>query len=154
MNTDRSLFEDRVELLLADRGHPSVDSEGFRGMDLHQKRMAALFILENEVQHGGFARAYFNQTTELGVFAADGYDAIGAPEHARVVRQSIEAAKKSEESSKASGSAMMTLSEEHIRSGYAAVDAAWAALSRVDTSSQKYKYMKQHARSFGIVQSA
>jgi len=33
MTTDRSLFEDRIEMLLAERGWPSVESEAFKKMD-------------------------------------------------------------------------------------------------------------------------
>lgn len=153
MTTDRSLFEDRIEMLLAERGWPSVESEAFKKMDKHQQRMASLFVLENEVAGGGFSRAYFNQDLELGVIAADAYEAIGAKEHAQVVRQSVEAAKKqaaSEKASMTSGS-LVTMSEEHIKSGYAAVDKAWAAISGIDTSTKKYEYMKQHSVSFGIV---
>ncbi|MFO0859258.1 MAG: DUF4375 domain-containing protein [Phycisphaerales bacterium] len=146
MTTDRSLFEDRIELLLANQGHPSVDGDGFTKMDPHQKRMAALFILENEVAQGGFSKAYFSQSPLLGEIAAEGYEVIGARDHARVVRASLEAAKKSEKSAM-----LQTLSEEHIRSGYAAVDRDWAALSGNDTSSLKVAYMKQHPKSFGIV---
>lgn len=149
--TDRSFFEDRVEMLLANRGWPTVDSDGFRALDEHQKRMAALFILENEVSHGGFSKAYFNQTFSLGEHAADGYEAIGANEHAKVVRRSVEAAKKADASDRAKGGMMETMSEAHIKSGFAAVDSEWAALSKTDTSSQKAKYMQQHAKSFGIV---
>lgn len=153
MTTDRSLFEDRIEMLLADRGWPSVDSDTFKKMDKHQQRMASLFVLENEVSGGGFSRAYFNQDVELGVIAADAYEAIGAKEHAQVVRQSVEAAKKNTASEAASskGGALLTMSEEHIKSGYAAVDKAWAAISGIDTSTKKYDYMKQNSVSFGIV---
>jgi len=153
MTTDRSLFEDRIEMLLAERGWPSVETEAFKKMDKHQQRMAALFVLENEVSGGGFSRAYFNQDLELGVIAADAYEAIGAKEHAKVVRQSVEAAKKSAASEAASskGGALLTMSEEHIKSGYAAVDKAWAAISGIDTSPLKSAYMKQHSLSFGIV---
>lgn len=153
MTTDRQMFEDRIEMLLAHHGNPPVNSDAFQKMDQHQKRMASLFMLENEVSHGGFSRAYFNQTVELGKIAADAYEAIGAKEHAQVVKQSLEAAKKqaeSENASMASGS-MMTMSEEHIKLGYAAVDKAWASISGIDTASKKYDYMKQHSDSFGIV---
>lgn len=153
MNTDRSLFEDRIELLLAGRGNPEVHSDGFRSMDEHQKRMAALFMLENEVLQGGFSRAYFNQDVALGTWAAEGYEAIGAREHARVVRQSLEAAKKSmgSDSVKARGGMLETMSDDHVKSGFAAVDKEWAAISSIDTSNQKYAYMRQHSKSFGIV---
>lgn len=153
MTTDRTLFEDGIDMLLAERGFPTVGSDGFRKMDQHQQRMASLFILENEVSGGGFSRAYFNQSVELGVIAADAYEAIGAKEHAQVVKQSVEAAKKNAASEAASGKggALLTMSEEHIKSGYAAVDKAWAAISGIDTSSKKYDYMKQHSLSFGIV---
>lgn len=153
MTTDRQMFEDRIEMLLAHRGNPSIDSERFQTMDQHQKRMASLFMLENEVSHGGFSRAYFNQSVELGSMAADAYEAIGAKEHAQVVKQSLEAAKKQAESEKASmaSGSMMTMSEEHIKSGYAAVDKAWASISGIDTATKKYEYMKQNPKSFGIV---
>ncbi len=153
MNTDRSLFEDRIELLLAGRGNPEVDSDTFRSMDEHQKRMAAIFMLENEVLHGGFSRAYFNQDVELGKWAAEGYEAIGARDHARVVRNSLEAARKGmgSDSLKARGGMLETMSDDHVKSGFAAVDKEWAAISGFDTSKLKSAYMRQHSKSFGIV---
>ncbi|MGH7243564.1 MAG: DMP19 family protein [Phycisphaerales bacterium] len=153
MSSDRSLFEDRIEMLLASNGNPSVDSDGFKKMDQHQQRMASLFMLENEVSGGGFSRAYFNQDIELGAIAADAYEAIGAKEHAQVVRQSLEAAKKQAESEKASmkGGTLLTMSEDHIKSGYAAVDKAWAAISGMDTFAKKSEYMRKNSKSFGIV---
>lgn len=153
MTTDRQMFEDRIEMLLAHRGNPPVDSDTFKKMDQHQQRMASLFILENEISHGGFSRAYINQDVALGAIAADAYEAIGAKEHAQVVKQSLEAAKKQAASGKAntaSGSAA-AVSDAHTKSGYDAVDKAWASISGVDTASKKYGYMKQHSQSFGIV---
>ncbi len=69
------------------------------------------------------------------------------------VPQKSKAAKKNaaSEATSSKGGALLTMSEEHIKSGYAAVDKAWAAISGVDTSSKKYDYMKQNSKSFGIV---
>ena len=50
-----------------------------------QKQLVCMSIIEGQVTNGGFHQVYFNDCHQYLPLALDGYRAIGAKEHARIV---------------------------------------------------------------------
>jgi hypothetical protein len=72
------------------RRHPVDQFKAFSTLPRGMKYVFATALLEGEVENGGFNQYFYNVSSDYALEALAGYRAIGALEHARVLREAID----------------------------------------------------------------
>ena len=63
--------------------------EDFAHQSHPQKLFSAIWLLEAEVNNGGFSQYFLNSTDESAAFAAEALETIGAPKTAEICRRAL-----------------------------------------------------------------
>jgi len=94
-DTLKAIADDDLEMALIDFVNCKVEKSGkperdvFNGLSPGFRAVFSTWILEGEVNNGGFNQFFWNSSGEYAADAAAGFDLIGAPAHARLMRRAI-----------------------------------------------------------------
>ena len=77
---------------LSESDKTSFSKIGFAKQSVPQKVFSAIWAVESEVNNGGFAQYFFNDSRESAGFVVDALETIGAPQTADICRRAIAAA--------------------------------------------------------------
>lgn len=77
---------------LSESEKTSFGKEDFASQSLPQKVFSAIWALESEVNNGGFAQYFANDSADFASFVAEALETIGAPKVAGICKRAIAAA--------------------------------------------------------------
>jgi hypothetical protein len=136
---------------LSESPHTKFGKEDFAGQSVPQKVFSALWEVESEVNNGGFAQYFANDSAESAHFVVDALRMIGAPKTADICQSALAAA----------FPAGLPESEEAIRS--AAADFSDEVLEKLEPLDQEFfsyphnltdllfAYVSRHPEEFGTL---
>jgi Domain of unknown function (DUF4375) len=136
---------------LSESPHTKFGKEDFAGQSVPQKVFSALWEVESEVNNGGFAQYFANDSAESAHFVVNALRMIGAPKTADICQSAIAAA----------FPAGLPESEEAIRS--AAADFSDEVLEKLEPLDQEFfsyphnltdllfAYVSRHPEEFGTL---
>lgn len=75
---------------LSESDRTSFGKVDFQAQSYPQKVFSAIWAVESEVNNGGFAQYFLNNSSETAGFVAEALDAIDAPRTADICRRAIE----------------------------------------------------------------
>jgi len=94
-DTLKAIADDDLEMALIDFVNCKVEKSGkperdvFNGLSPGFRAVFATWILEGEVNNGGFNQFFWNSSGDYAADAVAGYDLIGVPAYARLMRRAI-----------------------------------------------------------------
>lgn len=136
---------------LSESPHTKFGKEDFASQSVPQKVFSALWEVESEVNNGGFAQYFANDSAESAHFVVDALRMVGAPKTAGICKSAIAAA----------FPAGLPESEEAIRS--AAADFSDEVLEKLEPLDQEFfsyphnltdllfAYVSRHPEEFGTL---
>jgi Domain of unknown function (DUF4375) len=129
----------------------SFGREEFARQSHPQKVFSAIWSVESEVNNGGFAQYFFNDSRESAAFVVEALKAVGAPKTAAICQRAITAAFPSglPENSQAIRSAAADFSEEVLES-LEPLDQEFFAYPH-NLTELLFTYVSQHPEEFGIL---
>jgi hypothetical protein len=71
------------------QGHPGAPHEGLDLLPTGVQAVYATWLVDTQVNHGGFSQFFFNASGALAGHALAGYELLGAEEYATVMRAAI-----------------------------------------------------------------
>ena len=81
--------KNHILISLSESDKTSFGKVEFAKQSVPQKIFSAIWAVESEVNNGGFAQYFFNDSRESAFFVADALDTIGAPQTADICRRAI-----------------------------------------------------------------
>jgi hypothetical protein len=78
-----------ILISLAESDNTSFGKEDFARQSAPQKVFSAIWAVESEVNNGGFAQYFFNDSRESASFVVEALETIGAPKTAAICKRAI-----------------------------------------------------------------
>jgi hypothetical protein len=136
---------------LSESDKTKFGKEDFARQSLPQKVFSAIWAVESEVNNGGFAQYFFNDSRESAPFVVQALETIGAPKTAAICQRAIAAAfpEGLPEGSQAIRSAAADFSDE-VLEGLEPLDQEFFAYPH-NLTDLLFAYVSQHPEEFGIL---
>src|ERR1700740_2619045 len=84
--------KNHILINLSESDKAKFGKEDFARQSLPQKVFSAIWAVESEVNNGGFAQYFFNDSRESAPFVVEALETIGAPRTAAICKRAIAAA--------------------------------------------------------------
>lgn len=136
---------------LSESDKTKFGKEDFARQSLPQKVFSAIWAVESEVNNGGFAQYFFNDSRESAPFVVEALETIGAPRTAAICKRAIAAAfpEGLPEGSQAIRSAAADFSDQ-VLEGLEPLDQEFFAYPH-NLTDLLFAYVSQYPEEFGIL---
>ena len=146
-NLEQTIFDNIYEIIGDDYKN---ELKNIQGLSLGQQAFWSTWVLEGEVNNGGFNQFYFNSSGQYSKMAEVGFKTIGAEKFADLIIKSNniydENKKRLEEFDDGT---MESFSESYKDNPLSELDTEFYALGEMESiSSLRIKYIRKHAREF------